>query len=66
MNDKFSKSEVHYSQGMIHSHCGEAFTDDKSYCRHYHKKTLSTGTCELVEGEIKPTMWCNKFKKVKA
>lgn len=61
---KFEKDEVNYGRGMIHSHCGKAFEDDKSYCRHYEPRGVGVGTCEIVEGPIGATMWCEKFKRI--
>ena len=47
---KYHKSEVDYSQGKPHAHCG--------LCVHYRFHA-----CEIVIGVILPEMWCNKFKK---
>lgn len=59
---KLSKAEVNYSLGMMDSHCGKTFKDDKGYCSHFQDKVQ---TCELVEGKISPVHWCEKFKKAK-
>lgn len=61
---KHTKSEVHYSAGMLHSHCGPTFHDDKYYCKHFIPGTGRVGRCDLVEGAIIPEMWCELFKKV--
>lgn len=68
-----SKTAVHYSIGMVHSHCGKVYSDDKGYCAHFLiGKTVASssaiagvhqGTCELVDGSIDPVYWCQKFKK---
>ncbi len=64
-NEKVSKTEAKYSRGMVHSHCGKSFTDDKSYCEHYRgPEAPSIGTCEIVAGPINPIMWCEYFKKI--
>jgi hypothetical protein len=47
---KRSKESVDYSKGMPQSHCG--------ICKHY-----SPGSCELVEGEIDPSYWCELFAR---
>lgn len=66
MAEKHTKAETDYSRGMIHSHCGPCFKDDRGYCQHYHGKPApDTGRCEVVEGEIDPIMWCRLFKKAK-
>jgi len=49
--NKEAKSDVDYSKGKPQAHCG--------LCRYYH----ANGTCSLVEGEIKPQMWCELFTK---
>lgn len=61
---KLPKDEVNYSRGLIHSHCGPCFKDDKWSCEHYQGHPApASGRCEIVEGEIKPIMWCEKFKR---
>jgi len=47
---KYTKSEVGYSYGKPHAHCG--------LCEHYR-----AGSCEIVQGDIRPDYWCEKFKK---
>lgn len=62
--DKFLKADVDYSRGMIHSHCGPCFKDDEWYCEYYlGAPAPASGRCKLVEGEIRPIMWCNKYEK---
>jgi len=64
---KSAKSDVNYSTGMLHSHCGPTFRDDKFYCKHFIPKARSSnGTCDVVEGEIDPTYWCERYQRVKA
>ena len=46
---KLSKDAVDYSKGTPEAHCG--------VCEHYRH-----GTCLIVEGEIEPDMWCDRFK----
>ena len=60
---KDSKEDVTYSKGMLHSHCGPIFHDDKSYCRHFIPGTGHYGTCEKVYGAIDPAFWCDRFVK---
>jgi len=47
---KRSKASVDYSEGMKSAHCG--------ICEHY-----SSGSCELVEGDIDPSYWCKLFER---
>ncbi len=49
--DKFTKTEVDYSEGYKPAHCG--------ICEHF----LRPHSCEIVAGLIEPKMWCRKFKK---
>ena len=51
MVPKKQKSEVDYSQGHTGSRCG--------VCRYYQH---TTRTCDLVEGDIHPDMWCKLFE----
>ena len=61
---KLKKTDVNYSRGLIHSHCGKCFSDDKGHCQHFIGRGYTTsGTCEIVEGTIEPIMWCERFKK---
>lgn len=60
---KHHKDEVHYSDGMLHSHCGPTFHDDRYYCKHFIPKTSRVGECDVVTGAILPEMWCELFKK---
>jgi len=46
-----SKESVDYSEGMKSAHCG--------ICKHYR----SPGSCELVEGDIDPSYWCELFSR---
>ena len=46
---KLSKESVDYSKGLPDAHCG--------ICEHYRH-----GTCLIVEGEIDPNFWCNRFR----
>jgi hypothetical protein len=62
---KLPKSEVNYSPGMVHSHCGPVFHDDKSYCEHFIPRHAPFGLCEGVAGEIDPKYWCERFKRAK-
>jgi hypothetical protein len=61
---KQEKSEVNYSRGMLHSHCGPTFHDDKFYCRHFIPRGARLGDCERVKGLIDPTQWCELFKRL--
>jgi hypothetical protein len=61
---KIKKSEVNYSQGMLHSHCGPTFHADKYFCRHFILKPGLIDACERVEGPIDPKYWCELFKRV--
>ena len=63
MPSKSAKSEVNYSTGMLHSHCGPTFHNDKHYCRHFIPKPGKIGACERVEGAIDPQYWCELFKR---
>ena len=49
---KFKKSEVDYSKGKPHAHCG--------ICEHFRPESRS---CTLVEGDIDPAYWCEKFER---
>lgn len=62
---KHTKEEVNYSPGMMHSHCGPSFYDDKFYCRHFIPRATRLGACEHVEGEIAPDMWCQLYQRTK-
>lgn len=62
---KAAKSDVDYSQGMLHSHCGPVFHDDKYFCRHFIPGTSRVGRCEKVEGAIIPEMWCELYERTK-
>lgn len=57
---KSQKTEVNYSRGMLHSHCGPMFPDDRHYCRY----SIRFGACEKVEGPIDPQYWCELFHRV--
>lgn len=61
---KHEKSEVDYSQGMLHSHCGPTFHDDRYYCRHFQPRSGRDGACELVSGDIDPQFWCELYQRV--
>lgn len=61
---KRAKSDVNYSTGMLHSHCGPTFHGDKFYCRHFIPRINRTGNCDLVQGEIGRTMWCELYQRV--
>lgn len=64
MTEKFDKADVDYGKGMATAHCGKMFAADTGYCRHYLKgEPYEGGKCELVNGLIKPSMWCRKFEK---
>lgn len=63
---KLSKEETRYGRGHTDSHCGPVLARDKSYCKHFiavGKSSLDKGKCELVEGEINPIYWCNRWKR---
>ena len=63
MVDKQNKVDVNYSEGVLHSHCGPVFHDDKFYCRHFVPATARVGRCDLVAGAIIPEMWCELYKR---
>lgn len=68
MTDKLTKEEVHYSRGHVHSHCGPRWTDDTYTCRHFLSQSISLnrdGKCELVEGVIQPSYWCDRYQRAK-
>lgn len=46
-----TKAEVDYSRGHAGSRCG--------VCVYFHH---TTRTCDLVEGDIHPDMWCKLFE----
>lgn len=62
--NKLNKDSVNYSLGMIHSHCGKVFEDDKGYCKHYHG-SQEVGMCDKVNGQINPIYWCTQYSKAK-
>jgi hypothetical protein len=64
---KATKSEVNYSKGMIHSHCGRVFPNDNGFCKHFKGAGNATkdGICSEVEGPISPIYWCERFDKAK-
>jgi hypothetical protein len=64
---KLTKAETNYGNGMIHSHCGKVFSNDNGYCKHYNGggDISKPGLCEIVEGEIKPTAWCDQFDRAR-
>ena len=65
---KEPKTDVDYSKGMLHSHCGMMFHDDKYYCEHFRTKKPGPaymGSCELVEGMIGPSYWCKLYERKK-
>lgn len=47
----YSKAEVNYSKGTDKEHCGN--------CDHF--EVLHKNGCELVKGDIRAGMWCNKW-----
>jgi hypothetical protein len=61
MSEKFSKEEVDYSRGHLHSHCGPVFHDDKHFCTHFIPRQGYLGLCEGVAGDIDPRYWCKRF-----
>lgn len=61
---KYTKHEVDYSKGMLQSHCGPVFHDDKFYCRHFEPSRYPLGSCELVEGRIDPGYWCKRYNRI--
>ena len=62
---KTPKEDVNYGIGMLHSHCGPTFHDDKYFCKHFIPKATHMGACESVAGAIDPTHWCERFQKAK-
>ena len=61
---KHTKQEVDYGQGMLHSHCGPTFHDDKYYCRHFIPPSAGfVGKCDAVEGPIRNSHWCELYKR---
>lgn len=63
---KFAKSDVNYSTGMLQSHCGPTFHDDRFYCKHFRPSASGRiGKCDLVEGDIDPSYWCELYSRVK-
>jgi hypothetical protein len=63
--DKLQKDEVDYSKGMLASHCGQMFHDDKSYCRHFIPRGVGqSGDCGVVAGAILRDHWCDHFKRI--
>lgn len=62
---KRTKQAVNYSKGMIQSHCGKVFGEDKGYCKHFRgiEETATRGECSKVEGSINPVFWCELFSK---
>lgn len=65
MTERISKDEAEYSRGMLHSHCGPTFRDDKYHCKHFIHGPGFYGQCEKVRGTIEPIMWCRLFEKVR-
>lgn len=67
MSKKKQKDDVDYGIGMVHSHCGPIFHDDKFYCVHFEPqaKTQIVGQCELVDGPIGARMWCRLYERTK-
>ncbi len=63
---KHSKDSVNYSTGMLHSHCGETFRDDKYFCKHFIPSSGYMGKCEKVAGEIEPIRWCELYSRAKS
>jgi len=49
---KYTKQEVNYSKGMKTRRC--------FLCEHFDPPR----SCEIVEGDIRPDFWCEKFKKL--
>lgn len=64
---KLTKEQANYSRGMINSHCGKVFDNDRAYCKHFirHHEDTDLGECEVVQGAINPVYWCSKFSKAK-
>jgi hypothetical protein len=57
---KFSKAEVKFEHpGMGKDKCGECAFFLPKY------KAGGRGACQIVEGEIYATDWCNQFKRQK-
>lgn len=49
--DKLDKKSVNYSPGMRTRRC--------LLCEHY----IEPRRCEIVEGDIRPDYWCERFKR---
>lgn len=67
--DKKQKSEVNYSLGHLHRHCGSLIRDDKYFCKSFIEGTGGgwiTGTCKKVLGRIEPDHWCTEYTKAKS
>lgn len=64
---KSAKEDVHYGPGMLQSHCGPIFHDDKFYCKHFRPSAMSgrDGGCDIVQGRIEPDHWCELYSRVK-
>lgn len=59
-----AKSEVDYSVGKPHAHCGKLTNGDAFSCRHFlPARTTESGHCELVEGTIARNHWCKLFDR---
>lgn len=53
---KLSKRSVDYSRGMAKSHC--------LICGHWQNHGADNlSTCEVTEGLVRTSQWCNKFEK---
>ena len=66
MPEKLTKESVNFGNGMIHSHCGKVFPNDNDYYKHYSgaADVMVPGKCSIVEGDIRPTGWCERFERV--
>jgi hypothetical protein len=64
MMPKRAKTEVDYSKGMPTEHCGRRSPNDQNACKHFLPlKTVETGHCELVEGQIERNYWCKLWER---
>jgi len=64
VSSKKTKEEVDYSKGMLHSHCGPVFHDDRYYCQAFIARATHTGGCKKVAGAISPDHWCTEYHRV--
>jgi len=58
-DDKKTKAEVNYSEGMPKSHCGPVSLWPGGDCKHY----VRPNACKLVLGTISARYWCELFSR---